>query len=111
MPYKDSQKQREVVNKLGRKALLAKRDITEGYPTPGNLERRASCERNLRLFCETYFPNAFYFDWAEDHLKAIARMEEVVLDGGLYALAMPRGFGKTTLTCRAALWSLLYGHR
>jgi ABC-type dipeptide/oligopeptide/nickel transport system ATPase subunit len=43
-------------------------------------------------------------------LKAVAKIERVVLHGELFALAMPRGSGKTML-CRAAVnWALLYGH-
>lgn len=87
------------------------RDIAPGYPKSGDLKTRNACERDFRLFCETYFPHAFRLRWSPDHLKAIARMEETVLDGGLFALAMPRASGKTTLCVRAALWALLYGHR
>jgi hypothetical protein len=34
-----------------------------------------------------------------------------VLQGGLFAMAMPRGSGKTTLCETACLWAMLYGHR
>ena len=34
-----------------------------------------------------------------------------MLDGGLFAMAMPRGSGKTSLCEVACLWALLYGHR
>jgi hypothetical protein len=87
------------------------RDITGDYPAPGDLETRAECERDFKRFCEVYFPNAFNLAWSDDHIRAISRMEEVILGGGLFALAMPRGAGKTTLSIRAAIWALLYGHR
>lgn len=87
------------------------RDISGGYPGPGNLVERAACERDLRRFCEVYFPAAFHLAWSDDHLKVLKRMEDVILEGGLFALAMPRGSGKSTLSMRAALWALLYGHR
>jgi len=87
------------------------RDIAGDYPKPGDLVTRSACERDFKVFCETYFPNAFNMAWSEDHLKVIARMQEIILEGGLFALAMPRGGGKTTLSVRAALWALLYGHR
>jgi len=73
--------------------------------------RRASGGRNLRLFCETYLPAIFYRAWSDDHLRVIGRMERVILRGERYALAMPRGNGKTVLTFAAALWAVLYGHR
>lgn len=87
------------------------RDVAADYPAPGDLERRAACERDFRRFCEIYFPAAFSLPWSDDHLRVISRIQSAVLDGGLFALAMPRGSGKTTLCERAALWALLYGHR
>jgi len=87
------------------------RDIAIDYPPAGDLARRAACERRFLQFCETYFPAAFSLPWSEDHLRIIATIERCVLEGGLFALAMPRGSGKTTLCERAALWALLYGHR
>ncbi|MDD5698798.1 MAG: phage terminase large subunit family protein [Victivallaceae bacterium] len=74
-------------------------------------ERKADCERNFRLFCECYFPETYSLPWSPDHLKAIARIEQAVLLGGLYALAMSRGSGKSTITETACLWAMLYGHR
>ena len=49
--------------------------------------------------------------WADDHLKVIARIEQAVLHGGLFAMAMPRGSGKSSLVEAACLWAILYGHR
>ncbi|MCL4198846.1 MAG: phage terminase large subunit family protein [Phycisphaerales bacterium] len=73
--------------------------------------RKEDCRRNFRLFCETYFPQTFHLAWSPDHLKVIARIEQAVLEGGLFAMAMPRGSGKTSLCEIACLWALLYGHR
>lgn len=73
--------------------------------------RRAACREDFRRFCEEYFPDKFRLGWSPDHLKAIARIEDAVLRGGLFALAMPRGSGKTTLCETAVLWCLVYGHR
>ena len=41
----------------------------------------------------------------------IRKIEAAVLHGGLFALAMPRGNGKTTICERAMLWACLYGYR
>ena len=49
--------------------------------------------------------------WSPDHLKVIAKIEQAVLDGGLFAMAMPRGSGKTTICECACIWAVLYGHR
>lgn len=89
----------------------AGRDIAGGYPSVVDLSRKNQCRDSLRRFAETYFLERFHMSWSADHLKAIAKLETCVLDGGQFAYAMPRGTGKTTLAEVAALWSILYGHR
>ena len=89
---------------------LAGRDIGP-LPEVVNPDRKATCERNFQLFCESYFPETYSLAWSPDHLKVIEKIETAVLRGGLFALALPRGSGKTTITESAALWSMLYGHR
>lgn len=89
---------------------LAGRDIGL-LPEVVNPDRKAACERNFQLFCESYFPETYALAWSPDHLKVIEKIETAVLRGGLFALALPRGSGKTTITESAALWSMLYGHR
>lgn len=71
--------------------------------------RRARCEESFRTFCETYFPDVFYFSWSDDHLRVIDKIERAVRTGGLFAMAMPRGSGKTVLCQTAVLWSALIG--
>ena len=89
---------------------LAGRDIGP-LPEVVNPQRKSDCERNFQLFCESYSPETYSLEWSPDHLKAIEKIETAVLSGGLYALAMPRGSGKSTLTETACLWAMLYGHR
>lgn len=89
---------------------LAGRDIGE-LPPVEDPDRKAECAGDFKKFCETYFPETFALSWSPDHEKVISKIETAVLKGGLFALAMPRGSGKSTLTESAALWALLYGHR
>ena len=89
---------------------LAGRDIGP-LPEVVNPNRKAACERNFQLFCESYFPETYALAWSPDHLKVIEKIETAVLRGGLFALAMPRGSGKSTLAETAAIWSMVYGHR
>ena len=89
---------------------LAGRDIGE-LPEVENPELKEQCRTNFKLFCESYSPANFSLEWSADHLKVIAKIETAVLHGGLFAMAMPRGSGKSTMTECAALWSMLYGHR
>lgn len=85
------------------------RDIGE-LPAVINAERKATAAKSFRAFCEAYFPATFALEWSPDHLKVIAAIETAVIAGGLFAFAMPRGSGKTSLVETAALWSILYGH-
>ncbi len=88
----------------------AGRDIGE-LPAVVDLERREKAGGDFRFFCEAYFPQTFHLPWSPDHLKVIAKVEQAVLHGGLFALAMPRGSGKTSIAECACLWAVLYGHR
>lgn len=78
-----------------------------GIPDIADPDRREECLGSLKLFCETYNPEAFYFGWSDAHLEAIARIEEAVRLGALFALAMDRGKGKTTLCRHGVLWAEL----
>lgn len=89
---------------------LSGRDIGE-LPPIADPVRKAACERNFRLFCESYFPATYSLEWSPDHLKVIEKIETAVLSGGLFALAMARGSGKSSLAETACLWAMLYGHR
>ncbi len=75
---------------------------------PGRKERAS---QDFRFFCESYFPLTFHLPWSPDHLKVIAKIEQAVIHGGLFAMAMPRGSGKTTICECACIWAVLYGHR
>jgi len=73
--------------------------------------RKKRAARSLDYFCRAYFPGVFKLKWSPDHLKVLKKTASAVLEGGLFAVAMPRGSGKTSIAESAALWSLLYGHR
>ncbi len=93
------------------KALsLAGRDIGQ-LPAVVNPERKERASGDFRFFCEAYFPMTFHLPWSADHLKVMAKIEQAVLRGGLFAMAMPRGAGKSSLAETACLWAVLYGHR
>lgn len=107
---KDYNERKDQVAGIMREKSLKGRDI--GAPPPVlNPERREFCRLDLRRFCETYCAAVFYLGWSADHLHVISIIENAVLNGGLFAVAMPRGSGKTALCVAAALWALLYGHR
>ena len=86
------------------------RDIGE-IPAIAAPERRESCRLDLRKFCETYFPEIFYLPWSPIQLETIKRLQAATISGGKFAIAMPRGTGKSTLCERAAIWAAVYGYR
>lgn len=100
-------------DKMRERQRKARAQASEVGPIPkiANAERRDCSKDSLRYFCEAYRGEAFSLGWSTDHLKVIDRIQSTVRDGGLFALAMPRGSGKTTITVTAALWALLHGFR
>jgi hypothetical protein len=72
-------------------------------------DRKAQAIASFRGFCETYFAEVFYLSWSDDHLRVIDKIEKAVRTGGLFAMAMPRGSGKTVCCQTAVLWAALIG--
>lgn len=85
------------------------RDIGE-LPAVEMPERRAACLASLEQFLTEYFADKFPLEFSDDHRKVISKTERAVKRGGLFAEAMPRGSGKTTIATRSALWAVLNGH-
>jgi len=89
---------------------LAGRDIGE-IPAVVDSARREKSSRDFCFFCREYFPQIFSLPFSRDHLRVIAKIERAILHGGLFAVAMPRGSGKTTLAEIACIWAILHAHR
>lgn len=99
-----------------KQADIAKRKSLEGrgigdLPPVAKPRRKKKAETSFEYFCRSYFKSVFSLKWSPDHLRVIEKTSSAVLEGGLFACAMPRGSGKTSIAETAALWSLLYGHR
>lgn len=109
----DSEKYARHKATMAERNRAASRSVREigKLPEVKRPEVREACSVSFRKFCEVYFPNAFSLAWSPDHLRVVSKMERSVLRGGLFAVAMPRGSGKTTLCQCLPLWALLYGHR
>ncbi|MCL2624161.1 MAG: phage terminase large subunit family protein [Planctomycetaceae bacterium] len=89
-------------------AVRAAQDIGE-LPEVVNPERKIVSLHSFKTFCETYFAEIFYLHWSEDHIRVIEKIERAVRQGGLFAMAMPRGAGKSCLCQVAVLWAALDG--
>lgn len=106
----DYEAHKEEMNRRQQAQSASGRDIGS-LPEIVNPQRKADCEFDFKLFCESYFPQSFILAWSDDHIKCIEKIEGAVLAGGLFALALPRGSGKTTISECGAIWAALYGHR
>ena len=91
-------------------ASRSARDIGD-VPPVVDRERRDRAAGSLLAFLGEYFPGTFAKPWSDDHRAVIERLQGVITDGGQYAIAAPRGAGKTSIVERAALWAVLTGRR
>ena len=87
---------------------LAGQDIG-AIPPVRDLARRSAADHSFRAFCDSYFPKLFTLPWSDDHLRVIHKIERTVIHHETFAVAMPRGSGKTTLCQTAVLWAILTG--
>ncbi len=78
-------------------------------PPVVNPERKRKALASFKVFCETYFADVFYLKWSKIHLDVINKIERVIRHGEIYALAMPRGSGKSSLFSLAVIWAGLQG--
>ena len=109
-PAGDYDSMKESAAARNRRLSAAGRDIGE-MPAVIDPERRERASAGFRTFCQEYFPLTFSLKWSPDHMKVMGKIEQAVLQGGLFALAMPRGSGKTSLCEAACLWAILTGAR
>jgi Terminase large subunit gpA, endonuclease domain len=110
-----SQQEADRVRQYRAVKVSASQDVYETFGEeiergPLNPKRRNAAGKSLRKFYESYGPKSFYLKWSPRHLESILLTEKVVLEGGMYANAEPRGGGKTTRCWWAALWASLYGY-
>lgn len=102
------ERKRQRARLASRKASEDARDISP-IPDVVNRRRRNAATKSFKKFCETYFKDVFYLKWSKIHLKVIEKIERVINNGEIFALAMPRGSGKTTLFQIAVIWAAITG--
>ena len=95
--------------KLKRASSAGGRDIDPPH-NDINWDRRNACERDLRLYLETYHKKDFGLGWSPDHLILIDAMQQAILQYLQQLIAYPRGSGKTSIARRSIQWAVNYGH-
>ncbi len=103
------ERHKEHVGEKRREMTRRGQDIGD-IPPIKDRPRREACIQSFPEFCKVYLGEHFNLPWSPYHLQAAERIERAVLDGGLFAFAMPRGSGKTTMSRAAVMWSVLCGH-
>lgn len=105
-----AQHHRDAMRAASKARTKAGQEIGE-LPPVKNPVRKSECGESLELFCLNYFPATFYLPFSDMHRAVIKKTETVIRTGGLFAQALPRGSGKTSLVRAASLWAILYGYR
>ena len=80
-------------------------------PERGNKKDWERSSDDFQFFCKTYKPVAFDLDWSPDHLKVIELSKEAMGEALMYALAMPRGSGKSEIFQALVEWGILTGRK
>lgn len=89
-------------------------DVSRNEPPPITPEDQATkdeCNRSLLTFLLTVYPEAFPLKMSDSHLRLIDEIQDRIENGGLKAIVMPRGSGKTSILLRAAQWAIFTGKR
>jgi len=87
------------------------RVVRHADPPPAIIKARARLEKLLGRWMRFFGGEAFESPWSSDHLKTLAKTTAAVNTGGLFAVAMPRGQGKSTILKWTATYALLTGRR
>lgn len=101
---------RQAAAAASRKDSAELREIGE-LPAVADPDRRAAAVADLSTFLRTYFPRRFSKPFGRPHETLIDALQRICEDGGLRAVALPRGYGKTTIVDGAVIWAVFSGLR
>jgi len=87
------------------------RIIRHTDPAPKIKAQRTRLEKSLTKWMMYHGGEAFSSPFCDDHKRCIAKLERSIITGGTFAVAMPRGHGKSTIFKWAVLFCLLTGRR
>ena len=80
-------------------------------PPTDVIAERDALELDVEGWLRHHGGEAFNQPFGDDHKTVLAKIAEAINSGGTFALAMPRGHGKTTILKWVTLYVLLTGRR
>jgi hypothetical protein len=86
------------------------RTVKEQGPPAKYKKLRKKTAHSLPLWLKAFLPETYPMAWSPDHLEALELEQKAIMDGGMFAIAMSRGQGKTSISDGGALWGVLEGH-
>lgn len=101
-------------DRMAKRSRESHSEVAEVGPLPEivNPERREACRVDLHKFLVEYFPETTGLSpLSEDHIVAIGRLQDVIINGGRFAECVYRGWAKTTIAENSCIWAGLYGYR
>ena len=87
------------------------RIVRHADPDKKTCAGRTRFEKNMPRWMKHHGGPAFDNPWSDDHKRVLKKLDTAVNDGGTFAVAMPRGQGKSTICKWAMLYVLLTGRR
>jgi hypothetical protein len=87
------------------KQRAAQRNIE--IPYPANIERRLECLDDPILFLQTYFAETFSQPFTDDRKAMLLSIVDAARYGGDFAIAGPRGEGKTRIAIYGAVYLMV----
>ena len=87
------------------------RIVKHADPDAKTKAARTRLEKSLTAWIKRHGGEAFDQPFSPDHIKVIDKIEHAINQGGQFAVAMPRGHGKTTILKYALLYCMLTGRR
>lgn len=91
---------------------LEKNAVTIRQRTPEWQEKWERYRYDLKAFLTECFPaTTSKKPFGEQQLRAIDITQDILLNGGRFCDAEPRGFVKSSRTANSAIWAIIYGHR
>jgi hypothetical protein len=87
------------------------RIVRHSDPEPKIKAVRTRLEKDLTRWIKYFGGDAFSSPWSPDHVRVLKKIWTALTKGGLFAVAMPRGHGKSTILKWVIAFVLLTGWR